>query len=84
MPTPRCHRALALYWRRMTTLIIIAFLIVILYNLGAGLYYMMTDKGQTDRTVKALTWRIGLSVLLILLVIAGIATGVIKPHGLGH
>jgi hypothetical protein len=68
----------------MTTLIIIAFLIIILYNLGAGLYYMMIDKGQTDRTVKALTWRIGLSVLLILLVIAGILTGVIKPHGLGR
>jgi succinate dehydrogenase/fumarate reductase cytochrome b subunit len=84
MPIPRCHRTLALYWRRMTTLIIIAFLIVILYNLGAGLYYMMIDKGQTDRTVKALTWRIGLSVLLILLVIVGIATGVIQPHGLGH
>ncbi len=34
----------------MTTLIIVAFLILIVYNLGAGLYYMMTDKGQTDRT----------------------------------
>ena len=68
----------------VTTLIIIAFLVVILYNLGAGLYYMMTDKGQTDRTVRALTWRIGLSVLLILLVIAGIATGVIQPHGLAR
>ena len=68
----------------MTTLIIIAFLVVILYNLGAGLYYMMTDKGQTDRTVRALTWRIGLSVLLILLVIAGIATGIIQPHGLNR
>ena len=68
----------------MTTLIIIAFLIVILYNLGAGLYYMMTDKGKTDRTVKALTWRIGLSVLLIVLVMLGIATGIIQPHGLSH
>jgi len=68
----------------VTTLIIIAFLVVILYNLGAGLYYMMTDKGQTDRTVRALTWRIGLSVLLILLVIAGIATGIIQPHGLNR
>jgi hypothetical protein len=54
------------------------------YNLGAGLYYMMTDKGKTDRTVKALTWRIGLSVFLILLIIAGILTGVIQPHGLGR
>ena len=68
----------------MTTLIIIAFLLVILYNLGAGLYYMMTDKGQTDRTVKALTWRIGLSVFLILLIIVGIWTGAIQPHGLGR
>jgi succinate dehydrogenase/fumarate reductase cytochrome b subunit len=67
-----------------TKLIIILFLIVIVYNLGAGLYYMMTDKGKTDRTVKALTWRIGLSVFLILLVVVGILTGVIQPHGLGR
>jgi succinate dehydrogenase/fumarate reductase cytochrome b subunit len=68
----------------LTKLIIVAFLILIVYNLGAGLYYMMTDKGQTDRTLKALTRRIGLSVLLILLVILGIWTGVIKPHDFGH
>ena len=67
-----------------TTLLIVAFLILIIYNLGAGLYYMMTDKGQTDRTVKALTWRIGLSVLLIVLVMIGIWTGLIKPHGLSR
>ena len=63
-------------------LIIVAFLIVILYNLGAGLYYMLTDKGQTDRTVNALTRRIAISVVLILLIILGIWTGVIRPHGL--
>ena len=62
-------------------LIIIAFLIVILYNLGAGLYYMIVDKGTTKRTVNSLTWRIGLSVALILLVILGIWTGVLEPHG---
>lgn len=67
----------------MQKLLIIAFLILILWNLGAGLYYMMVDKGQTDRTVKSLTWRIGLSVALILLVVAGILSGVIKPHGVG-
>jgi hypothetical protein len=66
----------------MQKLLIIAFVILILWNLGAGLYYMMVDKGKTDRTVKSLSWRIGLSVLLILLVIAGIFTGVIKPHGI--
>ncbi len=67
----------------MQKLLIIAVLILILWNLGAGLYYMIVDKGRTNRTVKSLTWRIGLSVGLILLVIAGIATGFIKPHGVG-
>ena len=66
----------------MKTFFILAFLGLILYNLGAGLYYMLVDKGTTKRTVNALTRRIALSVLLILLVIAGIATGIIEPHGL--
>ena len=57
---------------------------LILWNLGAGLYYMLVDKGQTKRTVNALTRRIGLSVALILLVILGIWTGVIQPHGVGR
>jgi succinate dehydrogenase/fumarate reductase cytochrome b subunit len=65
-------------------LLIVLFLIVIVYNLFAGLFYMMTDKGKTNRTVRALTWRIGLSVFLILLVVLGIMTGVIQPHGLGR
>ncbi len=64
-------------------IIIIVFLVAIVWNLGAGLYYMMTDKGGSDRTVKALTRRIGLSVLLIVLILIGIATGVIQPHGVG-
>ena len=67
----------------LQTLIIIAFLVLILYNLGAGLYYMIADKGQTKRTVNALTKRIALSVLLILLVLLGIWSGVIQPHGVG-
>ena len=67
----------------MQKLVIIAFLILIVWNLGAGLYYMMVDKGTTNRTVKSLTWRIGLSMALIGLVVAGIFTGVIKPHGIG-
>ena len=33
-----------------TTLVIVAFFIVIVYNLGAGLFYMMSDKGTTNRT----------------------------------
>ncbi len=67
----------------LKTLLVIAFLIVIVWNLGAGLYYLMIDRGQTKRTVNALTKRIALSVALILLVVLGIYSGWIKPHGVG-
>ena len=68
----------------MQKLLIIAVLVVIVWNLGAGLYYMMVDKGKSNRTVRALSWRIGISVALILMVCAGIYTGWIKPHGIYH
>ncbi|QYR54016.1 twin transmembrane helix small protein [Lysobacter soyae] len=63
--------------------LIVGFLIVILWNLGAGLYYMLTDKGQSKRTVNALTRRIAFSVAMILLVILAIYMGWITPHGVG-
>jgi succinate dehydrogenase/fumarate reductase cytochrome b subunit len=68
----------------LKTLLIIAFLILIVWNLGAGLYYMLVDKGESNRTVNALTKRIGLSVALILLLILSIYMGWITPHGVGR
>lgn len=68
----------------LKTLLIVAFLVVILWNLGAGLYYMLVDKGTTKRTVNALTKRIALSVALILLVALSIYMGWITPHGVGQ
>lgn len=68
----------------LKTLLIVAFLVVILWNLGAGLYYMLVDKGTTKRTVNALTKRIALSVVLILLVALSIYMGWITPHGVGR
>jgi putative copper export protein len=68
----------------LKTLVVVAFLIVILWNLGSALYYLLVDRGQSKRTVNALTRRIGLSVALILLVILGIWTGVIQPHGVAR
>ena len=59
-------------------ILIIAFLIAIVWNLGAGFYYMMTDKGRSNRSVRALSWRIGLSVLLIVLIIIGVSAGMMQ------
>jgi succinate dehydrogenase/fumarate reductase cytochrome b subunit len=61
---------------------IVAVFLVIVYNLGAGLYYMMADKGTTNRTVNALTRRIAISVALILLVALAAKMGWIEPHGI--
>lgn len=68
----------------MKTLLIIAVLILILWNLGAGLYYMMVDKGESKRTVNALTRRIALSVALIIGVIIAAKMGWIEFHGVGR
>ena len=68
----------------LKTLLIVAFLILILWNLGAGLYFMMVDKGRSNRTVKALTKRIVLSVGLILLLVLAIYMGWVTPHGVGR
>ena len=67
----------------LKTLLIIAFLILIVWNLGAGLYYMLVDKGTTKRTVNSLTKRIALSIALILFVVLAIHMGWITPHGVG-
>ena len=56
---------------------------VVIFNLGQALYFMMTDKGRSTRTVWALTRRIGLSLVLIAMVIIGIKMGWLHPHGIG-
>ena len=67
----------------LKTLLIVGVLLLILWNLGAGLYYMLVDKGQTKRTVNSLTKRIALSMALILFVVLAIKMGWIVPHGIG-
>ena len=47
-------------------ILIILFIIVILYSLGSAMYFLVKDHGEGDRTVKRLTWRIGLSIVLFL------------------
>ena len=62
-------------------ILVVLLLLVIVSTLFSGMYYMMKDKGKSDRAVKALTWRIGLSITLFALLMIGAATGLIEPHG---
>lgn len=46
-------------------------------SLFSGLYFLVKDKGQSNRTVNALSVRIGLSIVAIIVVTIAGATGVI-------
>ncbi len=61
--------------------IVVTFLLVIVGSLFSALLFLVKDKGSTERTVKALTVRIGLSLTLFLLLIAGFYFGVLPPKG---
>jgi Na+-driven multidrug efflux pump len=60
--------------------LVIAFLIFIVFSLGSALFYLVRDKGRSDRAVKALTVRVGLSVALFVLLMLGYHFGII-PQG---
>jgi hypothetical protein len=64
-----------------TKIIVILFLIFIIGSLFSGLFYLVKDKGTSERTVRALTLRISLSVILFILLMIGYATGLLQPHG---
>lgn len=61
--------------------LVVILLLAIFVSLTSGLAFLVRDKGQSERTVRSLTVRIVLSVLLFILLIIGFATGLIAPHG---
>ena len=61
--------------------LILVFFIFIAYSLASALYYMTKDSGGSKRMVKALTMRIGISILLFLFIIFSFWMGWIKPAG---
>lgn len=58
-------------------LAVILIFVAILASLGSALFFLITDRGQSKRTVKALAMRVGLSLGLFLLLIAGYYFGFI-------
>jgi hypothetical protein len=63
-------------------ILVIIFLLFIVGSLGSALYYLVRDKGASDRTVKALTVRVSLSIVLFVLLMAGYYFGLIPKSGL--
>lgn len=57
-------------------------LALILLSLGSALVSLVRNRGDGERTVRALTWRIGLSLGLFALLMASHYLGLISPGGL--
>lgn len=66
--------------------IVILLLVFIMISLFSGLYFLVKDKGHTRRTVNALTVRISLSVLAIVIIMIAAWLGLIElnPSPLGR
>jgi hypothetical protein len=58
-------------------IVVILFLVFIVGSLFSALYFLIRDKGQGERTVKALTLRVTLSVVLFALLMLGYYFGFI-------
>jgi hypothetical protein len=61
---------------------VVGILAAILLALGSALFHMVRGKGASGATVRALTWRIGLSVGLFVLLIIAVLMGWVTPHGI--
>ena len=58
-------------------IVVILLFVAILASLGSALVFLVTERGQSKRTVKALALRVGLSLTLFLLLMAGYYFGLI-------
>jgi hypothetical protein len=58
-------------------IVVILFLVFIVGSLGSALYFLVTDRGRSDRMAKALTIRVALSVVLFALLMLGFYFGFI-------
>ncbi|MDE2090659.1 MAG: twin transmembrane helix small protein [Gammaproteobacteria bacterium] len=63
-------------------IVILVILSVIIVSLFSGMYFLLLDRGQSTRMVKALTVRIVLSLILFAVLMIGYWTGWLHPHGL--
>jgi hypothetical protein len=65
------------------TFIVLALLASVVFSLGSAMVYLMREPHGSKKTVRALTWRIGLSLAVFVLLIVGYLTGLLEPHGIG-
>jgi len=62
-------------------ILIIVTLFAIVFSLGNALFHLSRGKGDSKKMARALTIRVGLSVLLFILLMLAWYNGLITPHG---
>jgi hypothetical protein len=65
-------------------LLIIGTLLAILVSLGVALFQLGRRRGDPAKMLRALTWRVGLSVVLFALLVLAARQGWIVPHTFGR
>ncbi|MDT8406393.1 MAG: DUF2909 family protein [Methylococcales bacterium] len=69
----------------MIKLLFLAVFMLILVSLGVALKNIIWPKDQhhAQKAFKALTWRIGMSLVLFVLLFLAVLSGLIQPQGIG-
>ena len=73
--------AIPIFADPMRILVAIAFILII-GSLASALVFLMKDKGKSNRTVKALAFRVGFSITLFVLLLVANQLGWIQPTGI--
>ncbi len=65
----------------MLDFLILAVMFGIIVSLGSGLFFLVRDRGETQRTVISLSVRVALAALLLALLAFGFVTRFMIPGG---
>ncbi|PKO87316.1 MAG: DUF2909 domain-containing protein [Betaproteobacteria bacterium HGW-Betaproteobacteria-12] len=64
----------------MLRALVVLLLLAIVGSLFSSLFFLYRDRGDSQRTARMLTWRIGLSIALFLMLLAGFRFGLIPGY----
>jgi len=63
----------------LTKILAVLLLIAMIVSLFMGMYYLVKDRGRSNRTLKALTWRISIWAVLFALLAGSAWLGYLDP-----
>ena len=66
-----------------TKIVVVVMLVAVVAALFSGMFFMLKDGSDKRRTVRALSWRVGLQAALLGFLVLAYFMGWIQPHNLG-